>query len=109
MKGSVIKIHLAQTLSLDEPGQQFTADGRLIREVLVGGNMLGCPPSSATSIAFSLLRQPQAGWDTCCYSACSMSGLLLPLLRGSGSVIECLTRDRRAGGLSLTAITALCP
>ena len=66
MKGSVIKIHLAQTLSLDEPGQQFTADGRLIREVLVGGNMLGCPRSSATSKAFSLLRQPQAGWDTCC-------------------------------------------
>ena len=56
MKGSVIKIHLAQTLSLDEPGQQFTADGRLIREVLVGGNMLGCPPSSATLIAFFLLR-----------------------------------------------------
>ena len=66
MKGSVIKIHLAQTLSLDEPGQQFTADRRLIREALVGGNMLGCPPSSSTSTAFSLLRQPQAGWDTCC-------------------------------------------
>ena len=66
MKGSVIKIHLSQTRGLDVPGQQFTADGRLIREVLVGGNMLGCLPSSATSIAFSLLRQPQAGWDTFC-------------------------------------------
>ena len=54
MKGSVIKIHLSQTRSLDEPGQQFTADRRLIRKVLVGGNMLGCPPSSATSIAISL-------------------------------------------------------
>ena len=26
----------------------------------------------------------------------------------SGSVVECLTRDRRAAGSSLTAITALC-
>ena len=28
---------------------------------------------------------------------------------GSGSVIECLTRDRGAADLSLTGITALCP
>ena len=27
----------------------------------------------------------------------------------SGSVVECLTRDRGAVGLSLTGITALCP
>ena len=27
----------------------------------------------------------------------------------SGSVVECLTRDRLAGGSSLTGITALCP
>ena len=27
----------------------------------------------------------------------------------SGSVVECLTRDRRTAGLSLTGITALCP
>ena len=27
----------------------------------------------------------------------------------SGSVVECLTRDRRATGSSLTSITALCP
>ena len=27
----------------------------------------------------------------------------------SGSVIECLTRDRGAAGLSLTDVTALCP
>ena len=27
----------------------------------------------------------------------------------SGSVVECLTRDRRAAGLSLTGVTALCP
>ena len=27
----------------------------------------------------------------------------------SGSVLECLTRDRRAAGLSLNGVTALCP
>ena len=27
----------------------------------------------------------------------------------SGSVVECLTRDRRAAGLSLTGVTVLCP
>ena len=27
----------------------------------------------------------------------------------SGSLVECLTRDRRAAGLSLTGVTALCP
>ena len=27
----------------------------------------------------------------------------------SGSVIECLTRDRRVAGLSFTGVTALCP
>ena len=27
----------------------------------------------------------------------------------SGSVVECLTRDRKATGSSLTGVTALCP
>ena len=27
----------------------------------------------------------------------------------SGSVVECLTRDRGAAGSSLTGVTALCP
>ena len=27
----------------------------------------------------------------------------------SGSVVECLTRDRGAAGLSLTGVTVLCP
>ena len=27
----------------------------------------------------------------------------------SGSVVECLTRDRGAAGLSITGVTALCP
>ena len=31
------------------------------------------------------------------------------LREGSGSVVECLTRDRGAGGSSLTYVTALCP
>ena len=30
-------------------------------------------------------------------------------LERSGSVVECLTRDRRAAGSSLTGVTALCP
>ena len=30
------------------------------------------------------------------------------LREGSGSVVECLTRDRRAVGLSLTGVTVLC-
>ena len=28
---------------------------------------------------------------------------------GSGSVVECLTRDRRTAGLRLNGVTALCP
>ena len=31
------------------------------------------------------------------------------LLKDSGSVVECLTRDRGAAGLSLTDVTVLCP
>ena len=31
----------------------------------------------------------------------------LTFLGGSGSVVECLTQDRRAAGLSLTGVTAL--
>ena len=35
---------------------------------------------------------------------------LKPLLgECSGSVVECLTQDRRAAGSSLTGVTALCP
>ena len=30
-------------------------------------------------------------------------------VKRSGSVVECLTRDRRAAGSSLTGVTALCP
>ena len=30
-------------------------------------------------------------------------------LERSGSVVECLTRDRSAAGSSLTGVTALCP
>ena len=37
--------------------------------------------------------------------------ICLRLAKGerSGSVVECLTRDRRAAGSSLTGVTALCP
>ena len=40
---------------------------------------------------------------------------IIRLLKGvffrerSGSVVECLTQDRRAVGSSLTGVTALCP
>ena len=34
---------------------------------------------------------------------------LASLRERSGSVVECLTRDRRAAGSSLTGVTALCP
>ena len=30
-------------------------------------------------------------------------------VKSNGSVVECLTRDRRAAGSSLTGVTALCP
>ena len=32
-----------------------------------------------------------------------------PFGERSGSVVECLTRDRGAAGSSLTGVTALCP
>ena len=35
------------------------------------------------------------------------TSLNLGIREGSGSVVECLTRDRRAAGLSLTGVTAL--
>ena len=34
---------------------------------------------------------------------------VLQIWECSGSVVECLTRDRGAAGSSLTGITALCP
>ena len=37
------------------------------------------------------------------------SHLDLPLWEHSGSVVECLTRDRGAAGSSLTRVTVLCP
>ena len=37
------------------------------------------------------------------------SDLELPAMERSGSVVECLTRDRGAAGSSLTGVTALCP
>ena len=34
---------------------------------------------------------------------------LSPIRERSGSVVECLTQDQGAAGLSLTGVTALCP
>ena len=36
-------------------------------------------------------------------------GMYLSNRERSGSVVECLTRDRRAVGSSLTGVTVLCP
>ena len=35
--------------------------------------------------------------------------LYVALRESSGSVVECLTRDRGAAGSSLTGVTVLCP
>ena len=52
------------------------------------------------------------GWVYLGYTSARLG--LMPLAQGhnavgerSGSVVECLTRDRRASGLSLTGVTAL--
>ena len=39
-----------------------------------------------------------------CFLVCTSCGR-----ERSGSVVECLTRDRGAAGSSLTGVTALCP
>ena len=41
-----------------------------------------------------------------CASFCLFTSLSR---KRSGSVVECLTRDQRAAGLSLTGVTVLCP
>ena len=46
--------------------------------------------------------------NSLCLIACTNPSTLLSRLREcSGSVVECLTRDREAAGLSLTGVTAL--
>ena len=52
--------------------------------------------------------------DTLCrygvHMRCTIYYYSLAVLREhSGSVVECLTRDRGATGSSLTGVTALCP
>ena len=51
-------------------------------------------------------------WSICCrlfiVDCCSHSVVILSCLeKRSGSVVECLTRDRKAAGSSLTGVTAL--
>ena len=38
-----------------------------------------------------------------------MFWVLKKLIEHTGSVVECLTRDRGAAGSSLTSVTVLCP
>ena len=42
------------------------------------------------------------------HHATGVSNIFVEHRERSGSVVECLTRDRRAAGLSLTGVTALC-
>ena len=55
--------------------------------------------------------QNKASFQYISYSSCSSKFQILLLLTSfrerSGSVVECLTRDRRAAGSSLTSVTAL--
>ena len=44
-----------------------------------------------------------------CGSVLNPNILIHQKRKGSGSVVECLTRDRGAAGSSLTSVTALCP
>ena len=48
-------------------------------------------------------------WECSFKILISQQHLILELRERSGSVVECLTRDRRAAGSSLTGVTALCP
>ena len=54
--------------------------------------------------------QPHTGLQFCCsrYSH-DLKYIHKNFGERSGSVVECLTQDRGAAGLSLTSITALCP
>ena len=94
-----------------------------------------CPPISLATVhsalhpacpQFSLLTIQSAHHPTCSPSSLSAIKPALPhacppfilptsglptikLREHSGSVVECLTRDREAVGLSITGLTALCP
>ena len=49
----------------------------------------------------------QGFWCQCQYSLCPFNAFNADYRERSGSVVECLTRDRRAEGSSLTGVTAL--
>ena len=48
-------------------------------------------------------------WHTCSNDITMTSLNYICTRERGGSVVECLTRDRRAAGSSLTGVTALCP
>ena len=48
-------------------------------------------------------------FDRIILSLCSANLDLAGLLERSGSMVECLTRDREAAGSRLTDVTVLCP
>ena len=55
-------------------------------------------------------RTEQLRGESQIYTEVTRPGRIAQLVRErSGSVVECLTRDRRAAGSSLDGVTALCP
>ena len=56
---------------------------------------------------WSLAGKGLTSWLLFVVSNCEF--VTFPLGERSGSVVYCLTRDRRAAGSSLTGVTALCP
>ena len=70
-----------------------------------------CDPGFVTLILslFSIDNYQSAGWFTLLYVLCLLMFYVTSSRERSGSVVECLTRDRRAAGSSLTGVTALCP
>ena len=68
-----------------------------------------CKLTIQKEVGYGLDRQHYSFWYT--LYTCLKQPLKIDKTKGghSGSVVECLTRDRGAAGLSCTGVTALCP
>ena len=62
---------------------------------------------SARKNYFRGLRTAKAQSSLCIHAVLSVALLFLFIRERSGSVVECLTRDRGAAGSSLTGVTVL--
>ena len=61
------------------------------------------------SLNYMYMMKHQILWISCCCHSLNCIYSKSCKWERSGSVVECLTRDRRAAGSSLTGVTALCP